>query len=147
MTDASQPWDGVPLHPEKRRFHLLRHRSSGDKKVGEWWPPGEGKAGPLKAVWFSLRWSVPEHVASEYEYLGPLYTLAEAAALADAAAEARRQGMEEAIEAVLRHGEKLLAEWRAGGKRDQHLEGRADADDEYAAAIRAALAGKDAGGE
>ena len=80
MTDASQPWDGVPLQPEKRRFHLLRHRSSGDKKVGEWWPTGRGATGRVNGTWFGVRWGEPKHVASDYEYLGPLYTQAEAAA-------------------------------------------------------------------
>jgi hypothetical protein len=258
MTEATKPWNGVPLHPETRRFHLLRSRLDGCKRASEWWPIGKDVTGQVNAAWFILRWSAPEHVASDYEYLGPLYTQAEAAALADAAAaemrekaarliepksprsdwkteyahmraeiadairdlplpapsldamlepgwlqrdieraqkrrsdwqtetdqpdpiqaintlgritealgvpwdatasrilevisakqkEERQRAFAEAIVAVERHGEKLTVAWRSDGKRSQYLEGMADAEDEYADAIRAAMAGKGAGGE
>ena len=128
MTDASQPWDGVPLHPETRRFHLLRHRSSGDEKVGEWWPPGEDAAGPFKAMWFGLRWGMPEHVAAEYEYLGPLYTQADADALAEAAAAEIRASVAQASPGWLpindgaRAGGRILLVWRPFQGVSEHVE-------------------------
>jgi hypothetical protein len=142
MTDAPHPWDGVPLQPEKQRFHLLRHRSSGDKKVGEWWPPGEDKAGPFKAMWFGLRWGMPEHVSAEYEYLGPLYTQAEAAAIR---AEERRKGMEEAARIVAAAGlngqayAAVILSAMAGAPKDYDPRENAPHDGAAGAAIRAAM--------
>lgn len=52
-------------------------------------------------------------------------------------AEARNAALEEAAAKIDQIGDQLYQEWRATRKSDQHLEGQADASDEYAEAVRA----------
>jgi hypothetical protein len=81
MTDASQPWDGVPLHPERGGWHwLLNTNGVGDPFPMLWDAGGQmwdaGDAG----------WRLAEDIAIRWTYLGPCLTPTESAALADAAA-------------------------------------------------------------
>lgn len=88
MTDASQPWDGVPLHPERDGWHWLHHPEDLRPFPSLWNAEVQG--------WPSGALHSPQGVVDMgFTYLGPCLTPTEAAALAEAAAVEMRERAKE----------------------------------------------------
>jgi len=118
MTDASQPWDGVPLHPEREGWHLLQPRDDPDA------PPDTLVWLPDRRVWrYGLGGHYePASIIYYWTYIGPLYTQAEADAIR---AEERQKAFEEAakIAAAVRaeYERRHQREWGYAGSSDARV--------------------------
>lgn len=100
MSDASQPWNGVPLHPERDGWHWVCWPNGGAPMCVEWGRMlDHGRPG-----WRAWRNS---HLAHQYYYLGPCILPADLAAERAAAAEAMREAcvgkLEEKRRRVVKH--------------------------------------------
>ena len=135
MTENNNGWParpGVPLHPERDGWHWVARPMKGTMPVLWLEVAGGGWVGNHTCL-FALE----AHKAG-WRYLGPSLTPTEvAAALADARAQGRREGLEEAARVM----NKLTATWPHVGPVPCRVQGEWGLRDKVLPAIRALAQG------